>query len=257
MRIVLTFDVERDIPGVFNSYFGVKIGLLKILNILDEFNIRSTFFCTGDIIEHLPDYVKKIERKDHEVACHSLNHQRLNQLEYNECYQMISQNKKLLENLCQQSEIIGFRAPYLKPPLFLFKILANLGFKYDSSISSPRNLKNYQMNAYQIYEFPPLNFNLYFRLPVNLQFILKGLFKKNLVVLYFHPWEAIDMKTLILNQPNLFNRCRNLLFRPDRWVNTGDKFLNRLRIFIEEALSKKVEFVTFKDLIVNQEKSLT
>jgi peptidoglycan/xylan/chitin deacetylase (PgdA/CDA1 family) len=257
MKIVLTFDVERDIPGVFNSYFGVKTGLLKILNILDEFNIKSTFFCTGDIIGHLPDYVKNIERKDHEVACHSLNHQRLNQLEYNECYQMISQNKILLEDLCQQSVIIGFRAPYLKAPLFLFKILASLGFKYDSSISSPKNLKNYQIKLCQIHEFPPSNFNIYFRFPVNLQFFLKGLFNKNLVVLYFHPWEAIDMKSLILNQPNLFNRYRNLLFRPDRWVNTGDKFLDRLRFFIMEALSKKAEFVTLKDLIIEKEKILT
>lgn len=55
MRIVLTFDVERDISGVSNSYFGVKIRLLKILNFLDEFNINSTFFCTGDITELLPE----------------------------------------------------------------------------------------------------------------------------------------------------------------------------------------------------------
>ncbi|GAG55362.1 unnamed protein product, partial [marine sediment metagenome] len=40
MKIVLTFDIERDIPRVFNSYFGVKIGLLKILRMLDEFNIK-------------------------------------------------------------------------------------------------------------------------------------------------------------------------------------------------------------------------
>ncbi|GAH09903.1 unnamed protein product, partial [marine sediment metagenome] len=235
MKIVLTFDIERDIPGVFNSYLGVKTGLLKILNILDEFTIKSTFFCTGDIIEHLPDYVKLIESKGHEIACHSLNHQRLNHLDYNECYQIIYQNKNLLKNLCQDSDIIGFRAPYLKAPIFLFKILANLGFKYDSSISSPKNLKKYQISDSQIYEFHPSNFNLYFRLPVNLQFILKGLFKKNLTVLYFHPWEAIDMKALILNQPNRFKKYKNLLIRFDRWVNTGDKFINRLRNFIEEA----------------------
>ena len=55
MKIVLTFDIERNIPRVFNSYFGVRIGLLKILNFLDELNVNSTFFCTGDITEHLPE----------------------------------------------------------------------------------------------------------------------------------------------------------------------------------------------------------
>ena len=257
MKIVLTFDIERDIPRVFNSYFGVKIGLLKILKILDEFNIKGTFFCTGDIAEHLPEYVKIIERKGHEIACHSLNHERLNQLDYNKCRQLIYQNKKLIEKLCQKSEIIGFRAPYLKPPLFLMKILTELGFKYDSSISSHRNLKKYQINDSQIYEFPPSNFNVFFRFPVNIQFLSKWIFKKNLTILYFHPWEAINMKALIFNQTNQFSKYKNFFIRPDRWVNTGDIFINRLRNFIKEALSKKVGFVTLRDLMISQEKTLT
>ncbi|MCK4383694.1 MAG: polysaccharide deacetylase family protein [Candidatus Lokiarchaeota archaeon] len=257
MKIVLTFDIERDIPRVFNSYLGVKIGLLKILKILDEFNIKGTFFCTGDIIEHLPEYVKLIERKDHEIGCHSLNHERLNQLDFNKCYELIYKNKKLLENLCQHSEIIGFRAPYLKPPLFLPKILANLGFKYDSSISSQRNLKKYQIDNSKIYEFPPSNFNVFFRLPVNIRFLSKWIFRKNLTILYFHPWEAINMKALIFNQTNLFIKYKNLIIRPDRWVNTGDLFINRLRDFIKEALSKKIEIVTLKNLIIDKEKTLT
>ncbi|MFX0046695.1 MAG: polysaccharide deacetylase family protein [Candidatus Hermodarchaeota archaeon] len=256
MRIVLTFDVERDIPGVLSSYFGVKIGLLKILNILDEFNVKGTFFCTGEIIKQLPEYVKLIERKGHEIACHSLNHERLNQLDYNKCRQLIYQNKKLLEKLCQDSDIIGFRAPYLKPPLFLLKILADLGFKYDSSISSQKNMKKYQLNTCHIYEFPPSNDNIYFRIPLNLNFTSKWIFKKDLTVLYFHPWEAIDMKTLFLDQLNVFKRCKNLIIRPDRWVNTGDKFLNRLSNFIKEALSKKAEFFTLKELITYKEKTL-
>jgi len=257
MKIVLTFDIERDIPGVFDSFFGVKIGLLKILKILDDFDIKGTFFCTGDITEHLPEYVKLIELKDHEIACHSLNHERLNQLDYNKCYQLIYQNKKLIENLCQYSEIIGFRAPYLKPPLFLLKILADLGFKYDSSINSSRNLKKYQINDCQIYEFHPSNYNIFFRLPINLKFFSKWIFKKNLTILYFHPWEAINMKALFFNQTNLFNKYKNLLIRPDRWVNTGDLFIKRLRNFIKEALSKKVEFVTLRDLMIYKERTLT
>jgi peptidoglycan/xylan/chitin deacetylase (PgdA/CDA1 family) len=249
MKIVLTFDIERDIPGVFNSYLGVKIGLLRLLEMLEEFSIKGTFFCTGDIIEHLPNYVKKIEHRKHEIACHGLNHERLSLLDYDKCYQIISRNKELLENLCQQSEIIGFRAPYLKAPLFLFKILRNLGFKYDSSISSPKDLKDYQTDNSDFYEFPPSNYNTFFRFPINLRFFFNRIFKKDLIVLYFHPWEAINMKDLIFNKKNPYKKYKTLLFRPDRWVNTGEVFLNRFRSFIGEAISKKVEFVTLKELI--------
>ena len=31
MKIALTFDIERDIPNFLDTYFGVKIGLIKIL----------------------------------------------------------------------------------------------------------------------------------------------------------------------------------------------------------------------------------
>jgi len=65
------------------------------------------------------------------------------------------------------------------------------------------------------------------------------------------------MKALIFNQPNLFIKYKNLIIRPDRWVNTGDLFINRLKNFIKEALSKKIDFVTLKDLITDKEKTLT
>jgi peptidoglycan/xylan/chitin deacetylase (PgdA/CDA1 family) len=250
MKIVLTFDIERDIPRVFNSYFGIKIGLLKILEILEKFNIKGTFFCSGNIIKHLPNYINQIESKGHEIACHGLNHERLNLLDYDNCYQLIFENKELLEKICPNSEIIGFRAPYLKAPLFLFKILMKLGFKYDSSISSPKKLRLYQMEVSEIYEFPPSSFNAYFRFPINLRLFFNRFFKKDFIVLYFHPWEAINMRTLILSQNEAIIRYKNLLFRPDRWVNTGEKFLSRLRYFIKNAQSKGVRFVTLKDLIL-------
>ena len=73
MKIALTFDIERDNPNFLNTNFGLKIGLLKILKILENFNIKGTFFCTGTVAEQLPEDIRLIERKGHEIACHSLN----------------------------------------------------------------------------------------------------------------------------------------------------------------------------------------
>ncbi|MFX0011586.1 MAG: hypothetical protein ACFE9R_14835, partial [Candidatus Hermodarchaeota archaeon] len=73
--------------------------------------------------------------------------------------------------------------------------------------------------------------------------------KRETTILYFHPWEAIDMKSLIFDQENPFIKYKNLLFRPDRWFNTGDTFLGRLRNFITRALSRNHVFLTLKDLI--------
>ena len=251
MKIALTFDIERDIPTVLDTYFGVKVGLLKILQILDDFNIKGTFFCTGNVVEHLPEHIKLIERKGHEIACHSLNHEPLNQLNFKECQDIIHQNKKIIEKTCPNSEIIGFRAPKLRPPKFLFKILSNLGFKYDSSIRSPEKLRYYQTKDNQIQEFHPSNFNILFRLPhpIGDSLIRKWIFKKELVILFFHPFEAIDMKNLIFTTKNVSGIFKNVLFRPDRLSHTGNKFNTGLSNFIKESISRKAEFVCLNQLI--------
>lgn len=246
MKIALTFDIERDIPNVSDTYFGVKVGLLKILKALDNLNIKGTFFCTGNVAEHLPEHISLIERKGHEIACHSLNHERLNQLSFKKCQEIIYQNKEIMEKICRNSDIIGFRAPYLKPPKFLFKILNNLGFKYDSSIVSPKMLKYYQFSNYQIQEFHPSTF---FRLFLSNSFLRERIFKKKLVILYFHSWEAINMNQLTFNQTSIFDLFKNIILRPYRVFNTGDLFLTRMSNFIKESISKKAEFVILKQLI--------
>ena len=254
MKIALTFDIERDIPNVLGTDYGVKVGLLRILETLDNYNIKGTFFCTGDVAEHYPEHLKLIEDKGHEIACHSLNHEHLNVLTLEKCQELIDQNKKILQNICQNSEIIGFRAPYLKPPMYIFKVLNNLEFKYDSSISSRKDLNNFNNdNNYNIQEFQPLN--IIIRFPLSYHFLRKYIRKKELIILFFHPWEAIDIKKLMSKQLNKLSFLKNILFRPDRWINTGNSFISKINRFIQETINLKAEFVTLKQLIIEGNKS--
>ena len=248
MKIALTFDIERDNPNFLNTYYGIRVGLLKILKILDKYHVKGTFFCTGNVAEHLPEYIRKIERKGHEIACHGLNHERLTQLSFKNCQDSISENKMIIENICHNTEILGFRSPYLKPPNFLFKVLNNLGFKYDSSIKQNKELYSYKLK-FQIQEFPPSNFSIFFRLPMSYYYLRKRIFEKDEVILYFHPWEAINMSKIIFNQSNLRNIFKNMIFRPDRRVNTGNSFIKKLSNFINESKSKNIEFVVLKQLL--------
>ncbi len=251
MKIALTFDIERDIPNVLDTYLGVKVGLIKILELLDEYNIKGTFFCTGNVAIAYPEYIKLIERKNHEIACHSLNHERLSRLNFRDCRNLIYQNKKILQETCSNSKIIGFRAPYLSPPKFLFNILNNLGFSYDSSFKFHNRIEKNKINAEQIQEFYPLN--LYLRFPFYHFFLKKLIFKKKVLVLFFHPFEAINMKKLISSQINKFNLFKDFIIRPDRWMNTGNLFISKFRHFINEVISMKANFVTLKQLLFERQ----
>lgn len=247
MKIALTFDIERDIPNVLDTYFGIKVGIPKILELLENFNLKSTFFCTGSIVKKFPDYIRLIEQKGHEIACHGLNHERLNNLSFNKCQELISVNKKILESICLSSKIIGFRAPYLKPPDFLFTILNNLGFEYDSSFKSNRKVDLNILNPYPIREFQPIDISL--RMPSGYSILKRKILKIEVVILYFHPIEIVDAKKLMLTQKSRLNLLRNYFLRPDRWIKTGKTFVIRMNKLIKFALSQKVEFVPLKDLI--------
>lgn len=50
-------------------------GTLEILDILDGYGIKATFFLVGDSVEKYPESAKAIYERGHDVACHSMTHQ--------------------------------------------------------------------------------------------------------------------------------------------------------------------------------------
>ena len=66
--IYLTFD---DGPGKYTY---------DVLEILDKYNVKATFFTVGYYVDHYPDQAKAIVEHGNLIACHSYTH------EYDQCY---------------------------------------------------------------------------------------------------------------------------------------------------------------------------
>ena len=82
----------------------------KILEILEENNVKITFFMVGDWIEKYPEAVKKVYEAGHEIGTHSDTHPHVNNLSYEE-------NVKQLENSNDKIEkIIGTRTNLYRTP---------------------------------------------------------------------------------------------------------------------------------------------
>lgn len=62
-RIFLTFD-DGPIPGVTD----------KVLDILDEYGWKATFFCVGENVANHPELFTEILKRNHGVGNHSFNH---------------------------------------------------------------------------------------------------------------------------------------------------------------------------------------
>ena len=109
-------DVERAITDkklialTFDGG-GNADGIEKILKILAENSIRSTFFLTGKFVEKFPGAVAEIKKSGGEIANHTYSHKNFTQLSFEEAAQEIDQMKATLEKTGATPEPF-FRFPY-------------------------------------------------------------------------------------------------------------------------------------------------
>ncbi|MDD2852274.1 MAG: DUF3473 domain-containing protein [Desulfuromonadaceae bacterium] len=214
----------------------------RILDLLDSFSIKATFFILGWVAERLPELTKEIHRRGHEVACHGYGHELIYAIGPERFRADIRRSKMLLEDQCGE-KVCGYRAPsysITKQSLWALDILVEEGFNYDSSIfpvmhdtygipDAQRFPHILQTGAGPLAEFPLTTLPLHIggkevRLPIAgggylrllpARVITWGFGRINSLeqqpaVLYFHPWE-IDPGQPRISSAGLKSRFRHYL----------------------------------------------
>ena len=83
----------------------------KILEVLEENNIKITFFMVGDWVEKYPDAVKKIYEAGHEIGTHSDTHPHVNHLSYQENIEELEKSNEKIETITGNKTNL-YRTPY-------------------------------------------------------------------------------------------------------------------------------------------------
>lgn len=144
---ILTFDIEDwfhilDNPETesVNSWrkyeSRLRLGVEKILRILDETQQPATFFCLGWVGEQYPAVVKQIVEAGHEIASHSYAHQLAYNQSRSEFRQDLIKSLTVLGDLAGQS-INVYRAPgfsITSQNLWAFEEIIRQGIKTDCSL---------------------------------------------------------------------------------------------------------------------------
>ena len=106
------------------------------LDLFDEKDVKATHFILGWVAERCPELIREIENRGHEIACHGYSPQ----LVYKQSPAVFEQetidSKNLLEDIIGKP-VQGYRAAsysITRKSLWALDILAEMGFKYDSSI---------------------------------------------------------------------------------------------------------------------------
>jgi len=82
----------------------------RLLDILEEKNVKATFFMLGTCVENNPDIVKQVYDEGHLVCSHTYGHKNLNTLSASGVKSEIDKTDKLIK------DIIGHKPKYIRPP---------------------------------------------------------------------------------------------------------------------------------------------
>jgi polysaccharide deacetylase family protein (PEP-CTERM system associated) len=120
----------------------------RLLEIFSDSGAKGTFFILGEIAEAYPQLVRRIADEGHHLGIHGFHHLRIGQQTPQQFREAISAAKWLVEDLTGR-QADAYRAPCFslnETTLWALEILADLGFRYDSSIF-PIQSRRYGMAA--------------------------------------------------------------------------------------------------------------
>lgn len=225
---IFTVDVEDWYHGVADEQIRASAerrlhyGLGSLLELLAEYNVKGTFFWLGLAAAEHPHLVKQVAEAGHELGCHGWSHEPIYTMSAEMFREETRRARDTIADLTGKP-VVAYRAPYFSitsKSLWALEILADLEFRYDSSIFPVRhwrygipncNPQPHQINTSSglIYEIPAsvrrvFNYNIpvsggaYFRLyPYKVTYSnFRALEQEGrYVIFYIHPWE------LDLNHP--------------------------------------------------------
>jgi len=206
----------------------------RVLELLARHQARATFFVLGWVAERFPALIREIHAAGHELACHSYWHRLIYRLTADEFREDTRRAKQAIED-ATGVRVLGYRAPtfsVVKRSFWALDVLAELGFKYDSSIFPTHHdmygvpdysrfpCRHKSQSGTRLVEFPLSTFTAFgMNMPVGgggylrilpqryTRFGFRSLHQKERqpVIVYFHPWE-IDH-----DQPRLNAKSRSRL----------------------------------------------
>ncbi|MCT4604860.1 MAG: polysaccharide deacetylase family sporulation protein PdaB [Marinisporobacter sp.] len=107
------YCVEQDQKKIaisFDAAWGDQY-TQGILDTLDKYNVKTTFFLVGFWVDKYPDMVKKIHDKGHEVGNHSSTHPHMSKLSVEQISKELNETGGKIEKITGRKPIL-FRPPF-------------------------------------------------------------------------------------------------------------------------------------------------
>ena len=205
----------------------------RTLDLLDEYGIQATFFVLGWIGEHLPEVIREVAARGHEIASKGYYHRSISQMTPDEFRDDLARSREVLQRASGQ-RVLGFRVAdeWFRPSdVWALDVLCQEGYEYDSSIAPMlwrwgaepwrRFAHTHSFGERQLWEFPissldcfglqvPIGGNWLRQLPPALTRRAVARWHRGYrapFVLYFHTWE-LDPQQPKISAASAFQQVR-------------------------------------------------
>jgi peptidoglycan-N-acetylglucosamine deacetylase len=144
--VMLTFDVDaeagwlsrdpsvKDRPGILSQgRYGVQVGVPRILELLDQQGIRSTFFIPGWVAEQHPREARAIRDAGHEIGHHGYLHERADPAEPEAERAAFARGLQALQEVLEVRPV-GFRSPGWDLTPITLDLVRGAGMIYSSNL---------------------------------------------------------------------------------------------------------------------------
>jgi peptidoglycan/xylan/chitin deacetylase (PgdA/CDA1 family) len=265
-RAVLSVDVElfdqtpayRAASGTTDQQGIGLYGLEFFREALTERDASTTCFVVSSLVDRCPDAIQALADAGFEIASHTHSHQLLPDLDAETRREELATSKERLETLTDEP-VTGFRAPAFDITDDHFDLLAETGYRYDSSVVASRAIPGWYGGEYDL-EKPapatavdtdappeiaelPASVMPGLRLPLTgtwLRFFgprytvlgMRLLARRGIVpMLYVHPWELVGL-------PEVEGVPKRVYVRTGEWMRRA----------VEYILDQPFDFITAREV---------
>ena len=102
---------EKMVALTFDAAWGAD-RTMELLQVLERYDAKATFFLVGFWVQHYPDMVTEIHGRGHVVGNHSENHPKMSPLNTEQMQKELSDCQDRLDELIGEPECKVFRPPF-------------------------------------------------------------------------------------------------------------------------------------------------
>lgn len=146
-KILVAYGIDVDaVAGWLGSYggedspddisrglFAGEVGSIRLLNLFDKYNLKTTWFIPGHSIETFPEQMKEVARRGHEIGIHGYSHENPIAMTREQETAILDRCIDLVTELSGKRPT-GYVAPWWEFSPVTNELLLERGIKYDHSL---------------------------------------------------------------------------------------------------------------------------